>query len=411
MIFGFPTRPSPSRLRGGENPAVLNADRSPPSPSGTSDGIARSGSLSETDVSELLQRVHQGARTGALHFVNEAVRKSLYFDSGKIIASASSVPREQLGHFMVGQGLITEFELAKVMELQEESGLMIGAILVSIGSLTERRLKELLVRQCTEIVYDLLTWTEGSFEYQDRESLPRGLVPGEIDIAPVLLEGLERLEEWMRIRERIPTLRAIPVSVRELARVGDPASARILELVDDRRSVEEIWLESRATEFALYSALVGAMERGDLKLVVPSPAAAPPPPATPALRMVSVADLLDCAAVATDDDDPDLAERYLAAARSLAGGNDRDLERFTRQDREPEAEVETPEQRFRRFVPRLARRPEEFIRIDLTPHQSFLLARIDGVASVGELIEVSPMTEDQVESAITQLVAAGHIVL
>lgn len=389
---------------------MLGTERSPFPISGSSRTESSSGSLEDTEASELLQRMHEGSCTGALHFENGPVRKSLYFDSGKIVACASSAPREQLGHFLIGRGLITEFELGKALELQDESGLMLGAILVSIGSLTEAALRKLLVRQCTEIVYDLLTWTDGAFSYEDRESLPRGLVPGDINVGPVLLQGVKRFEEWMRIRDRIPTLRAIPVSIKDLGEgETDPVNARILQLVDDRRSVEEIWLESRASEFSLYSALVGALERGELKLAVPPPAAPVEPPGIPPFRMVSVVDLLDCAAVAGDDGDRDLAERYLAAARSLGGGDDRVLERITSDRRQ--APWEDPEERFRSYVPKLARRPEEFIRIDLTPHQSFLLARIDGSTSVDELLEISPMSSEELEDAITQLVAAGHIVL
>jgi hypothetical protein len=188
-------------------------------------------------------------------------------------------------------------------------------------------------------------------------------VPAEIDIGPVLLSGVKRLEEWMRIRDKIPSLWAIPVSIQVLgAGVRDPLAARVLALVDDRRSVEEIWLESHTTEFALYSALAGAFERGELKFVVPSAGARVEPPVQPAFRMVSVVDLLDCAAIATDDGDQDLAERYLAAARSLAG---EDVERarsacaHAEADESPwpEPEPESARPQGRDPIPMLARRP------------------------------------------------------
>jgi hypothetical protein len=53
--------------------------------------------------------------------------------------------------------------------------------------------------------------------------------------------------------------------------------------------------------------------------------------------------------------------------------------------------------------------PEEFIRIDLTPQQSFLLSRIDGRTGLGELLKICPIPAAEAEAAIAELVQAGHI--
>jgi hypothetical protein len=370
------------------------------------------GSLRTTDVSELLEWARQGARTGALRFDNGKVSKRLYFDGGRIVAGASSVPQEQLGHFLVGRGLITELELSKAIELQEESGMLLGSILVSIRGVTEEQLQERLVEQCSEIIYDLLTWNDGSFEYNEGESHPRALIPARIDIAKLLLEGVKRLDDWSRLRKLIPTLRAVPVAVAPLEPpADDPIAAQVLALVDDRRSIEEIRLETHTTEFAVRVSLADALEAGRVKLVMPR-TTGPVEPGEPArLRPVSTHDLVDCGLDAAAAGDCDTARRYLAAARALAAGEAEALERIAREERALDGGGAAGPALDLEAVPRPTRPLEQLTALDLSPQEGFLLTRMDGMTRLADLVKISPMPAADAERAIARLIAAGHVKL
>src|SRR5450759_3070495 len=68
-------------------------------------------------LSELLQWLALGQKTGTLLIEGHGVQKRLYFQSGRINYTSSSDRREYLGQFLVSHGYITEEELKKAMEV------------------------------------------------------------------------------------------------------------------------------------------------------------------------------------------------------------------------------------------------------------------------------------------------------
>ena len=75
---------------------------------------------------------HFGAR---LLVEGHGVQKRIYFQDGRINFTSSSDPREYLGQFLVSHGYITEDELKKGMEVQEESKILLGRILLMINAI------------------------------------------------------------------------------------------------------------------------------------------------------------------------------------------------------------------------------------------------------------------------------------
>ena len=70
-----------------------------------------SGNLETMELAELLQWVASSGKTGTLVIGRPEVQKRIFFEDGRIIATGSTDPKEQLGHFLVSHGYITETEL------------------------------------------------------------------------------------------------------------------------------------------------------------------------------------------------------------------------------------------------------------------------------------------------------------
>ena len=101
-----------------------------------------------------------------------------------------------------------------------------------------------------ESIYDLFSWTEADFRFLDDVLPESAMVPMSLDVTAIVMEGVQRVDEWRRIRQVIPTLEAIPVTVRELdTENARPGERRILELVDDERTIEEIRLQTHSSAF------------------------------------------------------------------------------------------------------------------------------------------------------------------
>ena len=157
-----------------------------------------SGNLRTLEFAELLQWLAQGQKTGALVIDNGHVEKRIYFKEGKIISSQSNNPAEHLGAFMVREGLLDEETLARAVKLQESTQILLGKVLVTLGTISEEELHRILRRKTEESLFELFNWIEGDFRFlpDDLPKLP--MVPIEIDVTNVVLEGAKRFDEARR---------------------------------------------------------------------------------------------------------------------------------------------------------------------------------------------------------------------
>jgi hypothetical protein len=232
-------------------------------------------------VSDLLQYLAGNRATGTLVVTNDDVGISIYFRGGDIISSASTRPSLFLGHFLVSHGFITEEELATAVARQDISRSLLGKILVDQGSITAPELDRMLRLKAEETIYELFTWSDGEFRFIDDELPGYEMIPLAISVSKLILEGLERLYEWDKIQQLIPSLQMVPVSLCDLLEDRaelDEGDCSILAAVNDDRSIEEICLHSHASEYRVCSLLRSLVEEQKLKLVRPrqlSPVASP----------------------------------------------------------------------------------------------------------------------------------------
>lgn len=377
------------------------------------------GNLRTMELAELLQWLSQARKTGTLVVRNGTVEKRVIFQDGKILTSGSTDPREYLGNFLVSHGYLSEVELTRAMQMQESSRMLLGKILVTLGVISEPDLHRMLRLKCEESLYDLFNWEEGEFRFLDGEMPEHALVPLSLDVTGVILEGVQRIDEWRRIRELIPDADALPVAIAPLDEsVTDPGARQVLSLVDDQRTVAEIAVALRASEFFVCRHLHAQARAGRVKvirprrLVKPGPPAAAPAasaPAVPAGPPVPDADALAAAAsrhLAAHD--LERALRYLRAARSLEPES-RKLEALAQQiEDQVRTEVEAAGV-LPTAVPVLARSLEELAREKLSPQDGFLLTRLDGSYDVHSLLNISALPALDTLVQLWKLQRAGHI--
>src|SRR5215218_1542685 len=209
--------------------------------------------LRTMQLEELLQWLSQSKKNGTLEIVHGQTKKKILFKDGLILSSASNKPEEYLGHFLVSHGLINEDQLNRAIEAQEKSRMLLGMILVNNGAIAEKELSRMLRLKAEESIYDVFTWSEGDFRFLDDVLPDSAMVPMRMDVTGIVMEGVQRVDEWRRIRKVIPHEQIIPVAVVDLATVPGLGAGeqRMLELVDDERTVEEIRLQIHSTEFQI----------------------------------------------------------------------------------------------------------------------------------------------------------------
>jgi hypothetical protein len=219
--------------------------------------MSLAGNLRTMPLPDILQWLASGQKTGTLHVRRNSVETRMTFREGRIYSSWSNHPRLSLGQFLIRARYVNEEQLFRALLRQEEEGRLLGSILVALGILSEEDLQQSLQAKAQETIYDLFLWPEGQFEFKDGE-LPEAMIHTEMDVQKVLLEGIRRVDEWARIRRVFPTTRTT-FKVKGAPQVEDPVERQALGLAASGKSLAEIGLEMRRSDFetaALFFELV-----------------------------------------------------------------------------------------------------------------------------------------------------------
>lgn len=373
------------------------------------------GNLKTMELAELLQWLSQGRKSGTLHINNGRVEKRIFFEEGTIVSSAASDPKEYLGHFLVSHGFIDELTLAKAMEMQEENKMLLGKILLIIGAISETDLDRMLRLKAEESIYQIFTWTEGEFRFADGDLPDYHMWPLSLSVTAVVLEGHQRVDEWKQIRARIPNSSVVPVATRELrTEQSDPGVDKILALVDDDRTIQEIALQTHSGEFHVCRVLYEQIRTGALKIVRPRQLKAEAPPAAPPQKVndetVDVDALLRVAEQHIENREFARAIRHLRAAQNLEPDNKRIKQT-----------VEAAEQRIvivirqdgidMKAVPLLNCDPTSLDSLDISPQQGFILTRVNGTYDIQTILKITPVPPLEAQVLFWKLHQAGHISL
>jgi hypothetical protein len=370
------------------------------------------GNLKTMELAELLQWLSQGRKSGTLFINNGRVEKQIFFREGTIVSSAASDPKEYLGHFLVSHGFIDELTLAKAMEMQEDNKMLLGKILLTIGAISEGDLERMLRLKAEESIYEIFTWREGEFRFADGVLPDYHMWPLSLSVTAVVLEGHQRVDEWKQIRARIPNNQAVPVAVRDLqSSDGDPGVEKILALVDDDRTVQEIALQTHSSEFHVCRVLYEQMRSGNLKMVRPRQMEVEAP-TTDAQNgdTVDADSLLRIADKHVENREFSRAIRHLKAARNLEPDSNR-----------IKKTVEAAERRIviairqdgidMKAIPVLNCDPEALDTLDISPQQGFILTRVNGTYDIQTILKITPVPPLEAQVLFWKLHQAGHISL
>src|SRR5215203_3606616 len=240
--------------------------------------MAIQGTLQTMSLTDLLQFLAAGRKSGTLKFDHGKITKQVYFKNGLIVGSKSNDPREYLGQVLLHYGKVDDSQLKVAREVQRTSGAKLGEVLVQQGYLTENEVLEILKTRTLDAIYDLFVWTDGDFEFYDEEPLPEDLLLIKVEPTTVIMEGIYRLDESARYRTLVPSDR----SILEL-NAGWTASLKlgkefrqILFFVEKRMSVAEICYHMHASAFHVYGQLYTLLSEGIARVVGELPEDVPP---------------------------------------------------------------------------------------------------------------------------------------
>jgi hypothetical protein len=281
------------------------------------------------------------------------------------------------------------------MEVQEESKILLGRILLMINAISETDLVRLMRRKAEESIYDVFLWEDGNFEFMDGERPDLKMVPLALDLTSIILEGMHRFDEWKRIRDRVPDSTVVPVITGPLAVDGLAERERlIVPHIDGQRSIEEIALQTHNAEFAVARFVYEGLTSGAMVLAQIAPRRAAAAIGGSGSVETDVEHFLQ-RGKASLKEDPQSAYRMFKVASDLAPSDGRAAEALRAAEREIRTSIEKDGVTEDK-VPELAIAIPELTERTFSPHEGFVLSRINGHWDVNSIMKISPIKELEV---------------
>jgi hypothetical protein len=336
--------------------------------------------VADVPLEELLPSLADRAATGTLSITTARNRKRLYLVDGRLAGIGSDNPRDLLGHFLVGWGLIGVDQLSDAMRVHEELGTPVGHILERMGAVAPDDLKLALRAQAEEALFDVFLQPIRDMRFLEHTLPADRPLSLRLALPELVVEGLRRRQRHDEIRRTLGGLDVIPSTVDS----GPPPflSSRdrlILAQIDGTRDADAIALLCHVAPFQVAELIERGVREGFVAVTRPSAAAAAPGP----WDLARQAD----AALAAGNLRP--AWEALEALRGAEGGADTmpEVGRIQRLLDELLVRIRTSGH----LVPRPARTGLATTP-PLRPGEAFVLSRVNDRWSLDEIARITPVS-------------------
>lgn len=164
------------------------------------------GDLSRIQLPDVLSFVSMIRRSGKLVLRKGAMERTLVWKDGDIVFATSNSPEDSLGLFLLRNGKITQQQYEE-SKRRVTPQLRHGKLLVQMGAISPKDLWWGVKNQALDIIYSLFYWEGGTFAFTETmEEISSEKIVLSLNTSSVIMEGIRRLDETARIREKIPNL-------------------------------------------------------------------------------------------------------------------------------------------------------------------------------------------------------------
>lgn len=234
------------------------------------------GDIKDFSLSEVMQVIGQGRKTGTLAVEGERETIWVYFKDGRAVFATPSNLREQLGMMLLKAGEVNQEQLELALRAQkkmhaEGNPIRLGTILVAMGAISRVALEEKIKHQIRESIYAAIGERGGRFRFFPELDLEEEDILVSMNVEAIILEGARRIEEWSQIKDAIRSYQEIysinPNPASSGAIKLTPREWRILSLLDGRRDVATIAEDSGLGRFEVCRIIYGLLGMNMVRIV------------------------------------------------------------------------------------------------------------------------------------------------
>ena len=365
------------------------------------------GSFAVLPLSELVDLLARRRMSGTLGCERGTVKKSVQVRDGIAVGAGSNDPREHLGQLLLNFGHVTEEQLSKAFQTQEETRIRLGKVLTLVGLVSPDTIRDVLAIKLRETILDVFLWDAGVFWFDDGAPPPVDDLDAAVPLSDISREAEFRATAWSAFRGEFPSgAAALLVDEASVPASAGPGTVdgRLLALAREGKTIDELGLALHATDFHLYQRLYALARQGAVR-AAPAPIAA-----AAAAEPVGAADLIDRARALLADGRADDAELVAARAVELAPSSEAARSLLVETERVLGERLRA-ELLGQPRTPRLRLAADDVARLRLSSVDKYLLSRCDGRRDVRDLARVAPLRELDVLKAIQRFADAGLVEL
>jgi len=241
--------------------------------------MALEGKIVDFGVADILQLISQQQKTGFLVVERGKESVEVVFWNGMILSAhpESEIEDDLLGRKLVKSALISDAQLKRALEIQEEKYQHLGNILVDFKVLSKEMLNQIIHIQIYDTFSELFQWKEGSYSFHPKSVDFNEKIYTPLALEHILLDVLRMIDEWPNVKKSI---RSIDMIFEKTDRIlhGEEDSilqeemskeeAEIYNLVDGQSNVQDIADKSLLGKFTTSKYLMSLMSAGYIEVIL-----------------------------------------------------------------------------------------------------------------------------------------------
>lgn len=235
--------------------------------------MAIEGPIKELNLMDLFQLLAMSRKSGVLTLDSTQNVGQVFFSNGNITRATLQQGEEKLGQKLARDGKLSPGEVDSL--LQEQSGRKprkpLGTLAVEAAGLPKNVVMEKLRAQVEDVVAIIMDWHDGYFRFEEMDLPPDQDLGFSLVTENVIMEVSRRLDEWSKIRTRLPDLDMVLV----LSPGSDVTSGKldikpeewlILASIDGRRTARQVIQSVGGEEFETAKVIYGLIATGLVKV-------------------------------------------------------------------------------------------------------------------------------------------------
>jgi hypothetical protein len=226
------------------------------------------GDIVNFPISEVIQIITLGKKTGSLSIEGKTEEVCIYFNNGFAAYAHAMTGELSLGHLLVKKGIIKQEQLEAAFFKQRELAdkgdkLHIGTILLGMGLVPEDDIKFFIELEIQDCIYRAISEDAGNFHFDSENNLERNDIIVAVNVEDMILKGIDRIDQWIKMKKAIGSNESVFIVTANPDKGLDLSIEewKVLSLIDGNRTFNEILALARLDRFRVSEIIHDMLER------------------------------------------------------------------------------------------------------------------------------------------------------